>query len=88
VPHARSLAVTSAHLVFARSMRGIDWMAPDEEPVRLIFLLLAPDTAPWHKRYLDLLAELVSVVRLARNRSRLLEAGSFEPLAGVLRDLS
>jgi len=88
VPHARSLAVASAHLVFARSPRGIDWAAPDGEPVRLVFLLLAPDTAPWHKRYLDLLAELVSVVRLARNRNRLLEAGSFEPLASVLRDLS
>jgi mannitol/fructose-specific phosphotransferase system IIA component (Ntr-type) len=88
VPHARSLAVTSAHLVLARSKRGVDWGAADGEPAHLIFLLLAPDTIPWHKRYLDLLAGLVQVVRLARNRHKLLEAKSFDTVAAVFRDLA
>jgi mannitol/fructose-specific phosphotransferase system IIA component (Ntr-type) len=88
LPHARSLAVASAHLVLARSVRGVEWNAPDGEPARLIFLLLAPDTPPWHKRYLDLLAGLAGVLRLARNRNKLLEADSFERAAAVLRDLT
>jgi mannitol/fructose-specific phosphotransferase system IIA component (Ntr-type) len=66
----------------------VDWGAADGEPAHLIFLLLAPDTIPWHKRYLDLLAGLVQVVRLARNRHKLLEAKSFDTVAAVFRDLA
>ena len=88
LPHARSLAVTTAHLVLARSQQGVEWNAPDGNPARLIFLLLAPDTPPWHKRYLDLLADLAGVLRLARNRNKLLEADTFERAAAVLRHLA
>ncbi len=88
IPHARSMALSTAHLVFARSPRGVDWEAPDGEAVHLVFLLLAPDTPPWHKHYLDLLAQLAALLRLARNRNRLLQAGSFQRVAEVLHDLA
>jgi mannitol/fructose-specific phosphotransferase system IIA component (Ntr-type) len=88
LPHARSLAVNRAHVVFARCQRGIDWSAPDGQPVQLLFLMLAPDTAPWHKHYLELLAHLANVVRLARNRQKLLDADSIESAAVILKALS
>ena len=42
VPHARIEALRRPVVAFGRSAEGLDWDAPDGEPVRFVFLVLTP----------------------------------------------
>jgi mannitol/fructose-specific phosphotransferase system IIA component (Ntr-type) len=85
VPHARSLTVDRPSLVVARSHRGVEWDAPDGLPANLLLLVLSP--GEWgEEAHHAFLARAVGVARLQRNRQRLLEAESFDDVAGVLRE--
>lgn len=55
IPHARSAAVSTPSLVFARSAQGIDWGAEDG-PADLVFLIAAPDGGA--EEHLAILAKL------------------------------
>jgi len=83
VPHARSTLVTERTVVFARSKKGIDYGATDGKPAQLLFLLVAP---PLERDpvYLNLMAEIVGAVRLARTRQRLLDAPDFKTFRRIL----
>jgi nitrogen PTS system EIIA component len=45
VPHTRLAGIEHIVCVFARLEQPIDFEAPDKEPVDLVFLLLAPESA-------------------------------------------
>lgn len=45
LPHARTDAVTTPTVAFARSETGIEFDAPDDEPARLLILILVPRDA-------------------------------------------
>ncbi|WP_299441527.1 PTS IIA-like nitrogen regulatory protein PtsN [uncultured Rhodospira sp.] len=64
IPHGRLASLKTMHGVFARLARPINFESIDEQPVDLIFLLLAPDTAG-----ADHLKALARVSRLLRDRS-------------------
>jgi mannitol/fructose-specific phosphotransferase system IIA component (Ntr-type) len=86
LPHARSLTVRRPMLVVARSQRGIDWDAADQQRVTLVILALSP--GEWgDEAHHAFLARAASLVRLQRHRQRLLEAESVEDVVGVLRDV-
>ncbi len=42
IPHCRSLVVNRLRVAFGRQPRGVDFRAIDEEPVRYVFLIVAP----------------------------------------------
>ena len=75
------MGVRHAHLVLGRSTRGVDWNAPDGEPVQLALLALAP-ASQGAQAHLDWLARLAQALRLQRSRARLLEGdgGTIAPL--------
>ena len=83
VPHARSMVIAERAVLVARSARGVDFEGPDEKPVQLFFLIVAPamDHDPI---YLQLLAEIVRAIRLAKTRQRLLEAPDFQSVQEAL----
>ena len=85
LPHARSVHVVEPCMVFARSKHGIEWDAPDGDPVRLVLLMLSPAelTAETHVEWI---ARGAAVLRLQRQRQRLLEATGFEAVAAVLSE--
>ncbi|MEX3610746.1 fructose-specific PTS transporter subunit EIIC [Rothia sp. LK2588] len=58
IPHARCAAVKKPTLVFARLAEpGVEWSAPDAQPVRLVFLVAVPESAgDEHLRILSKLA--------------------------------
>lgn len=87
VAHARSLTVVEPHVVVARSRRGIDWDAPDGEAVRLALLVLSPPDIP-PLSHLHSIARAAVLLRSARARQRLLEAGDAEAVENLLRELS
>lgn len=85
VPHARSLTVDRPALVVARSRRGVEWDAPDGQPVHLVLLVLSP--GEWgEEAHHAFIARVAGVARLQRHRQRLLEAADFDEAAGVLRE--
>lgn len=71
--HARSIAVVRPFWVVGRSPKGVEWAAPDGEPVHLVVLYLAH-----HEQgaaaHLARLAAAAQALRLQRTRQRLLAA--------------
>jgi len=87
IPHARCTLVTERALLVARSTRGVEFDSADGAPVHLLFLIVAPpvDRDPV---YLQLLADLVRGVRLARVRQRLIDAPDFSLIREILVEAS
>ena len=60
MPHAKTSAVTAPAVVFAKSARGVEFDALDEEPVHLFFMIAAPEGAGnTHLRTLAALSRLL-----------------------------
>lgn len=64
IPHGKLAELPRLYGIFARLDRPIDFDSIDEQPVDLIFLLLAPETAG-----ADHLKALAQVSRLLRNKA-------------------
>jgi PTS system nitrogen regulatory IIA component len=61
LPHGRMRGMRETCCVFARTLSGIPFEAPDGEPVRLVFMILAPENAnEFHLRILSEVAQLLS----------------------------
>ena len=85
VPNARSLAVIEPRMVVARSLRGIEWDAPDDLGVQLVLLVLSPSEAPIES-HLERVARAIALTRSQRNRQKLVEAVDGRVLAALLRE--
>jgi len=84
IPHGRLTEVTKITGVFARLETPIEYDAVDNQPVDLIFMLLAPEGAG-----ADHLKALARVSRLLRNQAvceRLRKAASAEALYAILTE--
>ncbi len=62
LPHIRSDVVPSLCLAYGRSAAGIDWEAPDDQPVHHLFLLVAPPISD-SKDYLPVMGNIARLVR-------------------------
>jgi mannitol/fructose-specific phosphotransferase system IIA component (Ntr-type) len=85
IPHSRTLAVPNLKAVVARSKTGVDWGAPDEKPVKLFFLVVAPPQER-HNTYLPLLGALVSAMQRKKERDRILSAKTFADVEAALEE--
>lgn len=72
VPHVKIAAAEEIQVCFGRSKAGIQWGAPDRQPVHLIFMMVAPLGAA--SEYLETLAALCRFLRDSSNRIQLLGA--------------
>jgi nitrogen PTS system EIIA component len=84
VPHARLAGLDRVVGLFARLERPVEFDAPDEQPVDLVFLLLAPEGAG-----ADHLTALARVSRLLRDpvmRGKLRGTDRSEALYALLTD--
>ena len=84
IPHARSTMVAERAVLLARSSKGVEFDASDENPVHLIFLIVAPPTDR-DPIYLQMLAQIVKAVRLAPTRRKILEAPDFPAIRTLIR---
>lgn len=82
-PHGRTLAVKEFSLLFARSVKGLDFDAVDKKPTYLFFLIIAP---PQDKDnlYLQVLGQMVDLIKDQPARKRFVEAGSFDELQSII----
>lgn len=86
VPHAKTEAVSSPVVAFARAPEGVDWGAVDGTPARLVFMIAVPGEAAGDE-HLRLLARLSRTLMDAEFRRRLLEADGRERLLEVLAEI-
>ncbi len=86
IPHGKLADLEQIHAVFARMAQPVDFDAIDDEPVDLIFLLLAPESAG-----ADHLKALARVSRLLRDQStcgKIRGADNTEAIYALLCDAS
>lgn len=71
-PHAKTQVLKGIVIAFARSGEGIDFQAMDKKPVRLFFLIAAPEDAVG--AHLNVMARLSFLMKSESNREKLLAA--------------
>ena len=81
-PHARVRTLQRPLFSFCRSPADLAFPAPDDVPVRLMFLILTPYHEPASQ--LALLSKLARIVSNPSLRDRLLEAGSVEEVREII----
>jgi len=79
LPHARSIAVVRPFWIVGRSPKGIEWGAPDGEPVQLAVLYLAHHEQSPATHVLRL-ATAAQALRQQRTRQRLLSVDAVAAL--------
>ena len=84
IPHVKFKELDRIYCLFARLKKPIDFEALDDEPVDLVFLLLAPEHASGD--HLKALARISRLLREPEISRRLREAGSPQDLFRVLTE--
>ncbi len=82
VPHARLKALDRMRGVFLRLEAPVDFDAVDDQPVDLIFALLAPEAAG--SEHLQALARVARLLRRADLREQLRQAHSADAVYALL----
>jgi fructose-specific phosphotransferase system IIA component len=73
-PHAKTKSAKGIVIAFGRSEGGVDFDAMDHKPVKLFFLIAAPEDAIG--AHLNVMARLSYLMRSEDGRTKLLQAGS------------
>jgi len=73
-PHAKTRSAKGIVIAFGRSEEGVDFDAMDHKPVKLFFLIAAPEDAIG--AHLNVMARLSYLMKSEENRIKLLEATS------------
>ena len=84
IPHARCGAAKELTVGFFRSKEGVTFQAIDNQPVHLLFLLLAPVASGG--AYLKLLAKISRLLRSDDFRSALLEAKTPGEIMEIIKE--
>jgi PTS system nitrogen regulatory IIA component len=81
IPHARLKQLQSTRAAFIRTRDAVDFIAPDETSVDLVFALLVPEGS--NEDYLRLLAQLARFFSDADNRELLRSARSADDVTSA-----
>jgi fructose-specific phosphotransferase system IIA component len=84
VPHATVEGLERAVVSFGRSLKGVEFGALDEKPVRLVFLLLAPQEEI--SLHLKLLSRVSRLCNSKTFREALLAASNPADVLNILRE--
>jgi PTS system fructose-specific IIA component len=84
VPHAYSGALDSRFCVIAQIPNGVDFGAPDDEPAKLVFLLLSPPGDP--EGHLATLADIARLVADEEIRERLMDEPDLHEVVRIIRE--
>jgi len=84
IPHAKTAAVDESSVAFTRSMEGIEFGEPDDEPVCLLFLVLVP--AVGAEEHLQILSSLSRALMHEDVRETLLAADDAETVQNTVRE--
>lgn len=83
IPHCRIAGLDQPLVALLRVSEGVDYEAPDDMPVKLVFALLLPEDA--NQEHLNLLADLATKLNNVEYVDLLLAAESNERLLQLLK---
>jgi len=86
IPHARCEEARELMLAVGLSPEGIEFEAADDEPVYLVFLLIAPPDKPGQA--VEALADIGILVQIPNLHDKLLGATSAEELLSIIKGAS
>ena len=84
IPHGRMPGIKQVVAVFARSLQGVDFHAPDGGLTHLFFFLVAPEDSP--SDYLECLARISRLLKDAGLRSKLLAGKTKEEIFSAIQE--
>ncbi|NNE47122.1 MAG: PTS sugar transporter subunit IIA [Rhodothermales bacterium] len=84
LPHAKTAGVTETMAVFAVTEEPIEFRAIDDEPVRLLFMLLGPETS--RSQHIKVLSRISRLMNRHQIRDALLAARSPDEVVEILSD--
>lgn len=82
IPHARMDGIDRVYMIAARSVKGIDFNAIDEQPVHLFFMMLSPANAS--TQYTQILSSLSRIMSYEEIRKGLIETDDPEKFLKVI----
>jgi mannitol/fructose-specific phosphotransferase system IIA component (Ntr-type) len=82
-PHGRTLAVRELSIVFARSVKGIDFDSTDKKPTHVFFLIIAPPQDR-DNVYLQVLGRMVDILKDDTSRDSITRAATFADLKTII----
>lgn len=82
IPHAQHESISEAAIVFGRSQEGIDWNSFDGQPVKLIFMIAAPEGGG--ETHLKALAQLSKVLMNENAKAAFLSAETPEEILAII----
>jgi PTS system nitrogen regulatory IIA component len=83
IPHCRSLVVQRVRMAYGRLARPMAWQSIDGEPVRHVFLIVAPPVEV-SNQYLPTLGQLARAARRPEFRTALEQAKTAQEVAALL----
>ena len=87
IPHLRSTIFPQITLGYGRSADGVEFDAVDKKKVNHFFLVASPPIDP-SNLYHPILAKIVQLVKLAKNRKRLMSIQSKADLLNMIDELT
>lgn len=76
IPHCKTRAVEENYAAFARLSKAIEYDSIDDEPVRLVFLLVGPDAKQSH--HIKLLSRVSRLMNSSSFREKILTSNTIE----------
>lgn len=83
IPHARIEGIEQVYMIAARSVKGIEFDAIDEQPVHLIFMMLSPANAS--SQYTQILSSLSRIMSYEDIRQSLIKTDAAEDFLNIIK---
>ncbi|MGR3951545.1 MAG: PTS sugar transporter subunit IIA [Chlamydia sp.] len=82
IPHAKTPEIPNFLISVGIFEQGIEWDAIDSSLIRVVFMIIGPDSNP--KEYLYLLSALTNIVKSDESRRKLMAATTAETVLEIL----
>lgn len=84
IPHGKAEGIEDNYAAFAILKNQIDYEAVDDQPVKLIFLLVGPQSS--NNLHIKMLSKISRLMNNSEFRNRLMECNSAEDIIGVFEE--
>lgn len=83
IPHCKTSEVDKLHIMIGKSTQEIDYAALDGKPVKLFFLLVAPENSS--AQHLHALAKIARLAKDSATRMEIMETSTKEDLLELIK---
>ncbi len=84
IPHSKSETVRIISVVIAICKKGVNFKARDRKPVKIIFMVAAPDSLT--QAYLQIIAKIARLLKNTQWRKDFIEAGSNKKVIDLIKN--